>query len=125
VEEELAGVGARPLCCGRTYLAAGQTGKARREAACTIETLLPYVQSGARIVGLEPSCVLTFSDEFFSAADQQKVQQLAQSAFLIEEVLADDLAAGRRSESRAGKSRPANVILPSSSCYASAKNAID
>ena len=86
--------GARPLCCGRTYLAAGQTGKARGEVARTIETLLPYVQSGARIVGLEPSCILTFRDEFFSLANRQKVQQLALSAFLIEEVLANELAAG-------------------------------
>jgi Fe-S oxidoreductase len=87
--------GARPLCCGRTYLAAGQTGKARGEAVRTVETLLPYLQSGARIVGLEPSCILTFRDEFFSLAERQKVQELARSAFLIEEVLADDLAAGR------------------------------
>ena len=40
-------------------------GKALGEAVRTIETLLPYVQSGARIVGLEPSCILTFRDEFF------------------------------------------------------------
>jgi len=86
--------GARPLCCGRTYLAAGQTGKARGEVARTIETLLPYVQSGARIVGLEPSCILTFRDEFFSLANRQKVQQLALSAFLIEGLLANELAAG-------------------------------
>ena len=85
--------GGRPLCCGRTYLAAGQIGKARGEAVRTIETLLPYVQSGARIVGLEPSCILTFRDEFFSLAERQKVQELARSAFLIEEALADDLAA--------------------------------
>jgi FAD/FMN-containing dehydrogenase/Fe-S oxidoreductase len=86
--------GGRPLCCGRTYLAAGRIGKARGEAVRTIETLLPYVQSGARIVGLEPSCILTFRDEFFSLAERQKAQELARSAFLIEEVLADDLAAG-------------------------------
>ena len=91
----LASNGARPLCCGRTYLATGQTGKARDEAERTVETLLPYVESGARIVGLEPSCILTFRDEFFSLAERQKAQQLARSTFLIEEVLADDLAAGR------------------------------
>ena len=39
----LASNGARPLCCGRTYLATGQTGKARDEAERTVETLLPYV----------------------------------------------------------------------------------
>ncbi len=44
----------RPLCCGRTWLASGQTDRARAEARRTLDTLLPFVRAGARVVGLEP-----------------------------------------------------------------------
>jgi Fe-S oxidoreductase/FAD/FMN-containing dehydrogenase len=58
------GDGGRPLCCGRTYLAAGMLGEARREAKRTMEALRPHLDAGVPIVGLEPSCVLTFRDEY-------------------------------------------------------------
>jgi FAD/FMN-containing dehydrogenase/Fe-S oxidoreductase len=54
----------RPLCCGRTFLAAGMVEEARAEARRTVETLRPYVERGTPIVGLEPSCLFTFLDEY-------------------------------------------------------------
>jgi Fe-S oxidoreductase len=53
----------RPPCCGRTYLAAGLVDEARNEARRLIAAYLPLVRKGARIVGLEPSCLLTLRDE--------------------------------------------------------------
>jgi FAD/FMN-containing dehydrogenase/Fe-S oxidoreductase len=53
----------RPPCCGRTYLAAGLVDDARKEARRLIEAYLPLVRQGAKIVGLEPSCLLTLRDE--------------------------------------------------------------
>ena len=53
----------RPLCCGRTFLAAGLVEEARREMARTLTALAPFVERGIPIVGLEPSCLLTFRDE--------------------------------------------------------------
>ena len=87
--------GRRPLCCGRTYLASGQTDRARREARRTLDALLPFVRAGARVVGLEPSCLLTFRDEFLSLLPGEEARALSGSALLIEELLATDLAAGR------------------------------
>ena len=52
----------RPLCCGRTFLAAGMLDHAREEARRTMGRLggdLP-------VIGLEPSCLLTLRDEFRS-----------------------------------------------------------
>ena len=57
---------ARPLCCGRTFLAAGLVDEAKAEARRMIETLKPYVERGVPIVGLEPSCLLGLRDEFLS-----------------------------------------------------------
>lgn len=54
--------GERPLCCGRTYLAAGMVEEARAEMRRTLDLL--QREAGDRpIVGLEPSCILTFRDE--------------------------------------------------------------
>lgn len=89
------GAGRRPLCCGRTYLSAGLVDHARREARRTLDALRPFAERGARVVGLEPSCLFTFRDEFASLLPEQEVAPLAQAAHLFEEVLAADLAAGR------------------------------
>ena len=53
----------RPLCCGRTFLAAGLVDEARKELARTLSALAPFIERGVPIVGLEPSCLLTFRDE--------------------------------------------------------------
>jgi Fe-S oxidoreductase len=87
--------GRRPLCCGRTYLASGQTERAREEARRTRDALLPYVQAGARVVGLEPSCLLTFRDEFLALLPGAETRALAERAVLFEDLLAADLTAGR------------------------------
>ena len=53
----------RPLCCGRTYLAAGLVEKARAEMERSIAAFRPALEAGATVVGLEPSCLLAFRDE--------------------------------------------------------------
>ena len=47
------------------------------------------------MVGLEPSCLLTFRDEFAALLPKAEVEPLAQGSFLLEEALAADLEAGR------------------------------
>jgi Fe-S oxidoreductase len=85
--------GARSLCCGRTFLSVGQVEQARIEANRTVQSLAPFVARGARVIGLEPSCLLTIRDEFFALLPKEIVQPIADSALLIEELLAADLAA--------------------------------
>ena len=87
--------GGRPLCCGRTFLAAGLVDEARTEIKRVIATLLPFVRRGARIVGLEPSCLLTLQDEALALGLGHEAEELAASALLFEDVLASDLEAGR------------------------------
>ncbi|MGL4239958.1 MAG: FAD-binding and (Fe-S)-binding domain-containing protein [Beijerinckiaceae bacterium] len=86
---------ARPLCCGRTYLSTGDVGNARTEAARTASALLPFIARGAKVVGLEPSCLLTLRDEFGALLPKDQAEPLAAAALLIEELLAADLAAGK------------------------------
>ena len=83
----------RPLCCGRTFLAAGLVDEARRELARTLTALAPFVERGVPIVGLEPSCLLTFRDEALVLGFEREA---GDARFrLFEELIAG--AAGERS----------------------------
>ncbi|MFL6675004.1 MAG: FAD-binding and (Fe-S)-binding domain-containing protein [Massilia sp.] len=86
---------ARPLCCGRTYLAAGLVDQARLEARRVVEACRPFVARGIPVVGLEPSCLLTLRDEFLVMGLGEDAQRLADQALLFEEFLAREHDAGR------------------------------
>ncbi len=74
----------RPLCCGRTYLAAGLIEKARAEARRTLTALA----GEAPVVGLEPSCLLTLRDEFLSLLPGPEARALASRAVTLGEWMA-------------------------------------
>ena len=81
---EIAAAGGNNLCCGRTYLAAGQIDRAREEAARTLKAL-----AGTRpVIGLEPSCLFTLKDEFQSLHPGPESENLASRATLLGEFLA-------------------------------------
>ena len=69
--------------------------KARAEAQRTMDTLLPYIERGIPIVGLEPSCLLGMRDEFISMMPTPQSAELALNAYLFEEFIARELDAGR------------------------------
>jgi FAD/FMN-containing dehydrogenase/Fe-S oxidoreductase len=76
----------RPLCCGRTFLSAGMVQEAKAEARRTLDALRPYAERGVPIVGLEPSCLFSFRDEYgVLLAGSESV---ARQTFLFEEFLA-------------------------------------
>ncbi|MEO1225578.1 MAG: FAD-linked oxidase C-terminal domain-containing protein [Pseudomonadota bacterium] len=79
--------GTRALCCGRTYLGAGLVDHARAEMARTVEALRPALKRGAKVVGLEPSCVLTFRDEATRLLPDWTKED-ARAFMLLEEFLA-------------------------------------
>ncbi|MFQ5568131.1 MAG: FAD-binding and (Fe-S)-binding domain-containing protein [Rhodothermales bacterium] len=53
-------------CCGRPFLSKGFVTEAQERALQTVDALYPYAEQGLPIVGLEPSCILTFLDEFLT-----------------------------------------------------------
>jgi Fe-S oxidoreductase len=85
----------RPLCCGRTFLAAGLVEEARAEARRMLAALRPFVEAEVPIVGLEPSCLLTLRDEFTVLLPGAETAALARRAQLLEEFIAAERAAGR------------------------------
>jgi FAD/FMN-containing dehydrogenase/Fe-S oxidoreductase len=85
----------RPLCCGRTFLSIGRVDEARSEMERTVGALIPYAAAGIPIVGLEPSCILSFRDEIPAILNDERVRQLAASTFTFEEFLAREAKEGR------------------------------
>jgi Fe-S oxidoreductase len=88
-----AGTDRRPLCCGRTYLAAGMIDAARAEAERTLGALTPFLERGVPIVGLEPACLLGMRDEFQALVPG--TEALAQAALGFEEFIVRERAQGR------------------------------
>ncbi len=76
------------LCCGRPLYDAGMLDRARSRLRQAMDTLAPMLERGAALVGLEPSCLLTFRDELpslFPADPRARV--LAARAMLLDEFL--------------------------------------
>jgi len=87
----------RPLCCGRTYLSTGQVDKARAEMRRCLEAFAPFISRGVPIIGLEPSCLLTFRDEAPALVGGMVAKSIATNAMLLEEYLIAERDAGRLS----------------------------
>jgi FAD/FMN-containing dehydrogenase/Fe-S oxidoreductase len=85
----------RPLCCGRTFLAIGAVDEARREMERTVAALAPYVSRGVPVIGLEPSCLLSFRDEMPALIKSDAANALTAQALLLEEFLAREQKEGR------------------------------
>ena len=86
---------ARPLCCGRTYLAQGMVEAARTEVQRLADALLPHARAGRTIVGLEASCVLGLRDDAQALGLGEPVAAIGRQVLLFEEFLAREIMAKR------------------------------
>ena len=82
-------------CCGRPMISKGMIDKAASNARHNIEVLYPLVESGARIVGWEASCLLTLKDEYPDLfPDDPRARAVADAAVMIETLLAETAGDG-------------------------------
>jgi len=76
-------------CCGRPAISKGLVDMARKQASQTLDKLLPYAQEGLPIIGLEPSCLLSFDDEYHRLLPgDARVQVVAERAILFDSFIA-------------------------------------
>ncbi|MFO1451953.1 MAG: FAD-linked oxidase C-terminal domain-containing protein [Opitutaceae bacterium] len=83
---------------GRAHLSKGLVRAAQRFANRNVAALHPVVTEAEPLIGLEPSALLTFRDEYpdlVSADLKPAARALAQRALLFEEFIAREAAAGR------------------------------
>jgi FAD/FMN-containing dehydrogenase/Fe-S oxidoreductase len=74
-------------CCGRPLISKGMLSEAKEHAAWNVERLIPYVERGIAVVGLEPSCLLTLRDESVEMLRTDDARKVARSSLLLEEFL--------------------------------------
>jgi Fe-S oxidoreductase len=77
----------RTGCCGRPAISKGLLPMARNWARRNVDALLPYAQRGVPIVGTEPSCLLTFRDEYPELLRDEDSKVVAAQTFLLDELL--------------------------------------
>ena len=78
---------ANPRCCGRPMISKGLLDEAAANARYNVELLHAYAGQGIPIVGCEPSCVLTFRDEYPELLKDEKSRTVAAHTYLIDEFL--------------------------------------
>lgn len=110
---------------GRTYLSKGMLRKAKQIAEQNINLLSGIVTEQAPLIGIEPSAILTFRDEYPDLAPaelQQKASSLAKNAYLLEEFLMREVAQERINKSQFTSEQ--KLIKLHGHCYQRALNAL-
>jgi FAD/FMN-containing dehydrogenase/Fe-S oxidoreductase len=82
-------------CCGRPMISKGLPEEARANADFNVSQLESFVDRGYTIVGCEPSCILTFRDEYPDLLKGHAVKTVAESSFLLEEFIVREKKQGR------------------------------
>ncbi len=82
---------------GRAYISKGLIRKARRFAKKNIEIFGPLITEAKPLIGIEPSAILSFRDEYpdlLRGKDKQTAQQIANHTFMIDEFLIREMEKG-------------------------------
>lgn len=82
---------------GRTYLSKGFVRKAKEITNKNIELLAPLISEETPLIGIEPSAMLTFRDEYLDLTDEKNseaARKLAKNTFLIEEFIVKEWEKG-------------------------------
>src|SRR5688572_29520750 len=74
-------------CCGRPMISKGLAEEARENAAFNIRELHGFVKQGYSIVGCEPSCILTFRDEYPDLVKGKQAIEVGAASFILEEFI--------------------------------------
>jgi Fe-S oxidoreductase len=84
------------VCCGRTLISKGFLGAAKRQSEKMIAAMANATDGFALpVVGIEPSCLLTFRDEYLALADDRRKRDLAAVSYTIEEFVAGHASGGK------------------------------
>ncbi len=79
---------ANRVCCGRPMLSKGMIEPARKRALKNVSLLAPYVKEGIPVVGTEPSCILTFRDEYLDLLpENEDAGILSENSYVLDEFL--------------------------------------
>lgn len=81
---------------GRTYLSKGFLEEAKKIADFNVNVFQDLVSAKAPLIGIEPSAILTFRDEYLRlATNKEAAEKVAENAFTIEEFFKKEIVDGR------------------------------
>jgi FAD/FMN-containing dehydrogenase/Fe-S oxidoreductase len=83
---------------GRTFLSKGLVRKAKKLANHNVDRLFPIITSETPLIGIEPSAILTFKDEYIDLTmgeAKERAKQLADNVYLFDDFIMREVAAGR------------------------------
>lgn len=76
-------------CCGLTWITTGQLDAARRILGATVEALVPLVDAGIPVVGVEPSCTAALRSESLEVVGGPAAERVARGTRTLAELLAE------------------------------------
>lgn len=80
---------------GRTFISKGFLEEAKAVANKNIELYNEHISDKVPLLGIEPSAILTFRDEYLKLADDREAaKNIAKNTFLIEEFLSQEISNG-------------------------------
>ncbi|WP_299049893.1 FAD-binding and (Fe-S)-binding domain-containing protein [uncultured Nocardioides sp.] len=74
-------------CCGLTWITTGQLTQAQKIVGRTVATLAPYADSGAPILGLEPSCLAAIRTDAVELTDDPAALRVADAMVTFAELV--------------------------------------
>lgn len=83
---------------GRSWLSKGLLRNAKKIAEKNVRLLLPLISEQTPLIGIEPSAILTFRDEYIDLADDamlEETKRLSANVFTIDEFLSREADAGK------------------------------
>ena len=110
----------RPLCCGRTYISLGQLDKAKQELERFTQYVYDHSYFDLPVVGIEPSCLLTFNDEFKSLSNLKGRDKIKNTFFLLEEFVLNEIKNGNKVKPKEFKQK----VLIHGHCHQKSQNRV-
>ncbi len=80
---------------GRSFLSKGLLEQAKKVANANVSIFKGLISENAPLIGIEPSAILTFKDEYLRLADDKtSAEHIAKHTFLIEEFIQSEIKLG-------------------------------
>ena len=89
---------------GRAFISKGLLGQAKKMANQNIAKYKNLISEDVVLIGIEPSAILTFKDDYLKLADDKiSAKKIANNTLLIEEFLSNEIAIGNIKSSQFSK----------------------
>ena len=98
-------------CCGRTLISKGLLREAKKQAQKNVSKLHAYVEHKIPVIGLEPSCVSAFQDDYRDLVPGEKTEAVSKNVKMIDQFLAKEWTSGRLKPTQVFNKKENSIIL--------------